>query len=179
MLVSNVIAVVAVLISLAYLYFSGVQLRLNKRIRKEATDPYVVPDIKPRAGGSGLLVFTLENIGPTVARDVELSVSPPVKGGERDDWDEKIARAIGRKIPHFPPHRRLEWFFTFGGRFFENPSLPRQYTITVKSVGPRGPVEPMTYVIDLDVLQGTALDRENVLAKLDKIAKGIESLPGG
>lgn len=37
----------------------------------------------------------------------------------------------------------------------------------------------MTYVIDLDVLQGTALDRENVLAKLDKIAKGIESLPGG
>lgn len=108
MLVSNVIAVVAVLISLAYLYFSGVQLRLNKRIRKEATDPYVVPDIKPRAGGSGLLVFTLENIGPTVARDVELSVSPPVKGGERDDWDEKIARAIGRKIPHFPP-RIVGW----------------------------------------------------------------------
>jgi hypothetical protein len=34
-----------------------------------------------------------------------LSVTPPLKGGEREDWDEKNARAVGRKIPHLPPQR--------------------------------------------------------------------------
>ncbi|MFI1173275.1 hypothetical protein [Streptomyces melanogenes] len=87
---SNVFAGAAVLVSLMALYFSHAQFRLNNRIRRESTQPYVVPDIQPRAGGSGLLVFTLENIGPTVARDVEISVAPPLKGGERDNWDERI-----------------------------------------------------------------------------------------
>lgn len=122
------------------------------------------------------MVFTVENIGPTVARDVELSVTPPLKGGERSDWDEKIARAIARKIPHLPPRRRLEWYFSFGPRFFEKADLPRQYTVTVRSTGPGGPVEPLTYVIDLDVIQRMVLDRETVVAKLDLIAKNTEAL---
>lgn len=180
---SNAIAVIAVLISIAALVYSRLQavysrrqLELGERVRKEAAEPYVVADIQPRAGGSGLLVFTVENIGPTVARDVELSVTPPLKGGERSDWDEKIARAIARKIPHLPPRRRLEWYFSFGPRFFEKADLPRQYTVTVRSTGPGGPVEPLTYVIDLDVIQRMVLDRETVVAKLDLIAKNTEAL---
>jgi hypothetical protein len=185
---SNAIAVLAVFISLGALaytrlqvVYSQKQLKLAERIRKEASEPYVVADIQPRAGGSGLLIFTIENVGPTVARDVQLTVTPPLKGGEREDWDEKIARAVSRKIPHLPPRRRLEWFFTFGPRYLANPDLPRQYTITVKANGPGGAVEPLTYVIDLDVIQGMALDRETVVAKLDTIAentKALNNLPG-
>ncbi|MFD5118950.1 hypothetical protein [Streptomyces sp. NPDC058385] len=177
---SNALAVIAVLISILALVYSRLQavysrrqLELDERVRKEAAEPYVVVDIQPRAGGSGLLVFTVENIGPTVARDIELSVTPPLQGGERSDWDEKLARAVARKIPHLPPRRRLEWFFSFGPRFFEKADLPRQYTVTVKSKGPAGPVEPLTYVIDLDVIQGITLDRETVVAKLDLIAKQV------
>ncbi|WP_327125453.1 hypothetical protein [Streptomyces sp. NBC_01727] len=180
---SNLIAALAVIISLAALayarlqaVYSRQQLKLAERIRREASEPYVVADIQPRAGGSGLLVFTVENIGPTVARDVELSVTPPLKGGERTDWDEKIAQVVGRKIPHLPPHRRLEWFFTFGPRFMANPDLPRLYTVTVKSHGPAGPVEPLTYIIDLDVIQAMALDRDTVVAKLDAIAENTKAL---
>jgi hypothetical protein len=177
---SNAIAALAAVISMAALIYSRLQatysraqLELGERVRKEAAEPYVVADIQPRAGGSGLLVFTVQNVGPTVARDVELSVSPPLKGGERSDWDEKIARAVARRIPHLPPGRRLEWFFAFGPRFFAKPDLPRQYTVTVKATGPGGPVEPLTYVIDLDVMEGMALDRETIVAKLDKIAKNL------
>ncbi|MFJ6543507.1 hypothetical protein ACWDO7_12415 [Streptomyces sp. NPDC003656] len=180
---SNAIAVIAILISIAALLYSRLQaiygrkqLELGERIRKEAAEPYVVVDIQPRAGGSGLLVFTVENTGSTVARDVELSITPPLKGGERSDWDERIARAIARKIPHLPPRRRLEWYFSFGPRFFERTDLPRQYTVTVRATGPGGPVEPLTYVIDLDVIQGMALDRETVAAKLDLIAKNVKSI---
>ncbi|WP_139238180.1 hypothetical protein [Streptomyces pini] len=170
---SNLIAAAAVVVSLVALYFSGAQFRLNKRIQLEAAQPYVVPDIQPRAGGSGLLVFTLENVGPTVARDVEISIDPPLKGGERDVWDERLGRALGRKISHLPPRRRLEWFFTFAPRFYQRTDLPRQYTVTVKANGPSGPVEEMSYIIDLDAMEGTALDRATVVAKLDKIAKHI------
>ncbi|GFE24139.1 hypothetical protein [Streptomyces nigrescens] len=180
---SNAIAAIAVLISIAALIYSRLQaiysrrqLELGERVRKEAAEPYVVADIQPRVGGSGLLVFTVENIGPTVARDVELSVTPPLQGGERSDWDEKVARAVARKIPHLPPRRRLEWYFSYGPRLFESADLPRQYTVTVKSKGPGGPVEPLTYVIDLDVIQGMALDRETVVAKLGLIAKNTECL---
>ncbi|MFC4495486.1 hypothetical protein ACFPA8_15245 [Streptomyces ovatisporus] len=179
---SNLIAGLAVVISIAALVYTRLQvvysrqqLALGERVRKEATEPYVVPDIQPRAG-SGLLVFTVENTGPTIARDVELDVSPPLQGGERTDWDEKLAQVVGRKIPHLPPRRRLEWYFAFGPRLFDNPELPRQYTVTVRATGPGGPVEPLTYVIDLDVMQTLALDRETVVAKLDTIADNTKAL---
>ncbi|MFD4583187.1 hypothetical protein [Streptomyces sp. NPDC058434] len=180
---SNLIAAMAVVISLAALaysrlqaVYSGKQLKLAEQVRKEANDPYVVVDIRPCDGGSGLFAFTIENIGSTIARDVELSITPPPEGGERVDWDEKIARAIARKIPHLPPHRRLEWFFSYGPRFFGNPDLPRQYTVTVKAAGPAGAVEPLTYIIDLSVMEGMALNRETVVAKLDSIAENTRSL---
>jgi hypothetical protein len=173
-------AVVVSLVALAYSRLQAVygskQLKLARRINKEANDPYVIVDIRPRDGGSGLLVFTIENVGKTLARDVELSVAPPLKGGERADWDEKIGRAIARKIPHLPPGRRLEWFFSYGPRFFENLELPRQYTVTVKANGPAGAVEGLTYLIDLSVMEGMALDRETVVAKLDRIAENTKGL---
>jgi hypothetical protein len=179
---SNFIAGLAVIISIAALVYARLQavyskkqLKLGERIRREATEPYVVPNIQPRAGGSGLLVFTVENIGPTVARDVALEVFPPLQGGERSSWDEKLARVVGRTIPHLPPGRRLEWYFA-GPRFFSNPDLPRKYTVTVKATGPEGVVEPLTYVIDLDVMEGMALDRESVIAKLNTIAENTKAL---
>ena len=85
---------------------------------------------------------------------------------------------MSRKISHLPPRRRLEWFFTFGPRFFAKNDLPRQYTVTVKVSGPTGPVEPMSYVIDLDAMEGTALDRESVVAKLNEIAQNIAGSSG-
>ncbi|GAA4995286.1 hypothetical protein GCM10023205_80440 [Yinghuangia aomiensis] len=180
---SDAFAVVAVIISLGALGYSRLQalysrkqLLLAERIRKEATDPYVVVDVEPRAGGSGLLVFYIQNIGATIARNVHVDVTPPLQSGERDDWDEKLARALSRPIPHLPPRRRLEWFFTFGPRYLQNPDVPRQYTVTVTSDGPSGAVEPMTYIIDLDVIRGMALDRESIVAKLDLIAENTNAL---
>lgn len=101
---SNLIAALAVIISLAALayarlqaVYSRQQLKLAERIRREASEPYVVADIQPRAGGSGLLVFTVENIGPTVARDVELSVTPPLKGANAQTGMRRSPRLSGAR----------------------------------------------------------------------------------
>ncbi|MFJ6147898.1 hypothetical protein ACIQH7_30310 [Streptomyces anulatus] len=171
---SNWIAACAAFVSLVALYFSYAQFMLNRRIQREASQPYVVPDIQPRAGGSGILVFTLENVGPTVARNVKIEVDPPLQGGQGNDWDEKLRVALGRELSHLPPGRRLEWYFTFGPRFYQlSGDLPRQYTVKVRATGPSGPVEEMPYLIDLDLMQETALERETVVAKLGEIAKQI------
>ncbi|NUV87995.1 hypothetical protein G6W61_17545 [Streptomyces sp. KAI-26] len=170
---SNWIAGCAAFVSLVALYFSYAQFMLNRRIQREASQPYVVPDIQPRAGGSGILVFTLENVGSTVARKVEINVDPPLQGGERDDWDEKLRVALSRKLSHLPPGRRLEWYFAYGPRFYQITDLPRQYTVKVRATGPSGPVEEMSYLIDLDLMQETALERETVISKLGEIAKHL------
>ena len=157
------------------------QLELARQIRTEASNPYVIADIVPRVGGSGLLQFRIKNVGSTLARDVQLSVSPPLEGGESDEWDQKLARVIGRTIPVLPPGRQIEWNFSFGPRLFANPALPRQYTVTVNTTGPSGPVGPMAYVIDLDAIGESALERDTVEACLATIAdhtKHLRDIPG-
>lgn len=187
-IVTLVIAAAALLVSFAAALYSrrqtvlaADQLDLAQRIRIESSEPYVIADIVPRIGGSGLLQFRLENVGPTLARDVQLSVSPPLQGGESDEWDQKLARVVARKIPVLPPGRHIEWYFAFGPRLLGNPSLPRQYTVTVNTTGPSGPVTPMTYIIDLDAIGESALERDTVEACLAKIAdhtKNLKDVPG-
>ncbi|MES4909130.1 MULTISPECIES: hypothetical protein [unclassified Streptomyces] len=53
--------------------------------------------------------------------------------------------------------------------------LPRLYTITVLTDGPFGPVEQLTYVVDLDILRSTALERETLEASAKDIAESSKS----
>jgi hypothetical protein len=171
-----VVSLVAVLYSRHQTRVAAEQLELARQIRKEAAEPYVIADIVPRVGGSGLLQFRVENVGPTLARDVQLNVSPPLQGGQSEAWDQKLARVVTRKIPVLPPGRHIEWNFAVGPTLFSNPALPRQYTVTVSAVGPFGPVPPLEYVIDLDAIHESALERDTVEASLMKIAGHTENL---
>ncbi|MFJ3214783.1 hypothetical protein ACIPLC_02495 [Kitasatospora sp. NPDC086801] len=167
----------AVLISIVAVFYSRgqtraavQQLQLAQQIRRDAAEPYVLADIVPQVGGSGLLLFRIENAGPTLARDVRLTISPPLQGGEKEEWDRRLARVVARTIPLLPPGRRIEWHFAFGPRLFANSDLPRQYTVTVNAVGPFGPTAPLTYTIDLDAIDASALERGTVEASLARIA---------
>lgn len=181
------IAAAALLVSFAAAVYSrrqttlaAAQLELARRIQIEASEPYVIADIVPRVGGSGLLQFRIENIGPTLARDVQLTVSPPLQGGGPEVWDQTLAQVVAQKIPVLPPGRHIAWHFASGFTIFENPSLPRQYTVTATATGPAGPVTPLTYIIDLDAIDGSALESSTVEACLAKIAdhtKDLKDIP--
>ncbi|GAA2981262.1 hypothetical protein [Kitasatospora sp. NPDC127116] len=180
--VAVLVSVVAVLYSRNQTGVAAAQLQLAQQIRREGAEPYVMADIVPQRGGSGLLMFRIENVGPTLARDVQLTVSPPFQGGESEEWDQRLARVVARKIAVLPPRRHIEWHFAFGPRLFENSSLPRQYTVTVTAAGPFGPVEPLTYVIDLDAIDASAIERGTIEASLAKIAdhtKVLGNIPRG
>ncbi|MFJ8720951.1 hypothetical protein [Streptomyces sp. NPDC093269] len=134
---------------------------LTERAQREQSEPYVIADIRERVPGSQLLAFVIENTGPTMARDVELTINPPLQTTLGDETAAKLNEAVTRKIPVLPPRRQLMFLMDVGNKLF-NSDLPRLYTVIIKSAGPFGPVEPLTYTIDLDVLKNTLLNRESL-----------------
>ncbi|MEU6334855.1 hypothetical protein ABZ839_10460 [Streptomyces cellulosae] len=134
---------------------------LTERAQQEQVMPYVVADIRERVPGSQLLVFSIENTGPTMARDVELTVDPPLRSTLGEETEATLNAAVTRKISVLPPGRKLIYLMDVGHQLFSS-DLPRRYTVVVKASGPFGPVEPLTYTIDLDVLKSSLLNRESL-----------------
>ncbi|MFD7565801.1 hypothetical protein ACFV7O_21660 [Streptomyces tendae] len=134
---------------------------LTEKAQREQAEPYVIADIRERVPGSQLLCFVIENSGPTMARDVRLAINPPLQSTQGDEATAKLNRAVTRNIPVLPPGRQLMFLMDVGHALFAS-DLPRQYTVVVNSSGPFGPVEPLTYNIDLDVLKHSLLNRESL-----------------
>lgn len=134
---------------------------LTERAQREQVQPYVIADIRSRVPGSSLMVFAIENIGPTLARDVQLTIDPPLQTSQGTERDAVLNRAITRKIPTLPPKRTLLFNMDAGFNLFDS-ELPLMYTVTVDTYGPFEKVDTLTYVIDLDVLRNTGLDRESL-----------------
>jgi hypothetical protein len=153
------------------------QLKFAERVQREATEPYVIVDIVPREPWSPVFVVAIENIGPTVARDVRINVTPNIESSLDDDATQDLQRALSRRIPMLPPGRRLEYLFDTGGRW--ETDLPMIYEFLVHANGPSGPVEAMQYVVDLHVFGPVILAErptkkiEQELSKLRSLVKGL------
>lgn len=154
------------------------QLALAERIHREQNEPYVIVDIQPSDPTSGILVVVIENIGPTVARNVRISCDPPPVSGWGDDLTEMLQRALSRSIPMLPPGRRLEFLLDNQDRF-KNSDLPTAYTFTVESEGPGGPVEPLEYVVDFGTWAESLMKNrptKQIEDKLGKIQNAVKAL---
>ncbi|OUD02728.1 hypothetical protein [Streptomyces swartbergensis] len=135
--------------------------QLTEQAQREQAQPYVVADIRERVPGSQLLCFFIENSGPTMARDVQLTIDPPLRSTRGDEATAILNNAVTRKIPVLPPKRQLMYLMDVGHQLFSS-DLPHRYTVVVNCSGPFGPVEPLTYTIDLDVLKHSLLNRESL-----------------
>lgn len=134
---------------------------LTEKAQREQAEPYVVADIKPRIPGTSLLTFVIENIGPTVAREVQLSIHPPLRSTMGAEREVILNRAMARKIPMLPPGRSLSFVMDVSHKLFAS-DLPLLYTVNVDAVGPFGKMETLTYVIDLEIMRNTGLERESL-----------------
>ncbi|MFG2019533.1 hypothetical protein [Actinomadura geliboluensis] len=155
------------------------QLALAKQIQREQNEPYVVVDIQPASWATEVLLLVIENIGPTVARNVKFSVDPPFETSyeSRREAPLREANILTKGIPTLPPGRRIEILFDVGFELFKT-DLPKVYEVTVEASGPFGPVEPMRYIIDLEILLGySLLGRKTVhqgVKELEKLRKAFE-----
>lgn len=152
------------------------QLEVARQVHREQNEPYVIVDIQPQDARPLALVLVIQNIGPTMARNVRISVTPDLTSSQGDDVSEALARVLARTIAMIPPGRRLEYLFDFGTVRFKS-DLPMLFEFTVNSEGPAGPVEELTYTVDLDVLSEALIGQrptKPLEERLDKISKSLK-----
>ena len=189
------LAVIAIIISvvtsagtLAYTHRQMKEARraneLTEQAQREQVQPYVIADIRERVPGSQLLCFFIENTGPTMARDVQVAVNPPLQSTQGAEATARLNEAVTRTISVLPPGRSLMFTLDAGGSFFAS-EFPRIYTVVVNCSGPFGPLETLTYNIDLRVIEHTGLNRESLewsthtLAEETKAARKAQEKQAG
>lgn len=159
------------------------QLVASEQARREQLQPYVIVDLRPPSPSSFLLNLIITNVGPTLARDIEIRVDPPLQSSIGKDVAEKLEQVLARKISTLPPGQSYSWFVDSGPGFAGNSHLPRKYTFTVQASGPFGPMEPMEYLVDLAILLETDINTatiegylEKIVDKLDKLTSAVNQL---
>ena len=154
--------------------YTHLQLSLSRRVRREQLEPFIVVDIAPQSPASPMLNLIITNSGPTVARDVAIRVSPPLRTSLGPEYEVRLAAAVARKIPTLPPGRSIAFFVDTGFNIFDQSrSLPTVYTFEVDCLGPFGPVQKMTYIVDLGILEDSVFNKETVVGQLTEIAEKL------
>ncbi|MFJ4870554.1 hypothetical protein [Streptomyces sp. NPDC088757] len=153
------------------------QLEHAEKVHREQNEPYVIVDIQPSGPVSGVLLLVVENIGTTIARNVQIAADPPLESGWGADLTAMLRRALSRTFPMLPPGRRLEFLFDEQERF-QNPDLPTTYTFTIRCEGPHGPMAEAEYVVDFGTWAESLVGQRPLKRVEDKLGKIHEAMKG-
>lgn len=98
-----------------------------------AEEPYAIVDIQPDPSSGGI-GFVIENVSPTVARNVRIFCDPHLESGwapvdGQPDLTRVIQEVLARTMPMLPPGRRLT--FSWTTRRVQNTARSRVYMLTV------------------------------------------------
>jgi hypothetical protein len=180
------VAVAAALIAAVAVYFNARSTRaavraagaaveqtgIQQQLRRDAAQPYVWVDVRPDPQSGTLLNLIVGNSGPTVATNVRITVNPPLPAIDQLTGRAGAAQVLlARGISSLAPGRVLAWPLGQGFNLLK-PDGRQSHVFIVNAEGPRGPMPPMTYIIDLADLRGT-LDRPSDLYQLTKAVDGF------
>jgi hypothetical protein len=142
-----------------------------RQLREEQTRPFVVVDLEAEVP----IHLTIENVGPTVARNVRLEFAEPLKSTFEDPWPPEGSKLLSDGIPTLPPRKRFRFFFdSFPERL--SAGLPMTFAVTVRySGGPQDRPRPYEdrYILDLTFLTGLGEVRQK---GSHEIAESLEAL---
>lgn len=154
----------AALIALVALYFTGVaskaaadQTKIQRQLRIDAAQPYVWADIRTETAQAGLLRLEIGNSGPTVATNIRVTTSVPLPAsGQRFEQRAKTVqeRLAGGGIRSLAPGRVLAWTLGVTHEVVAVKGNP-PCVFTIDADGPFGPLETLTYAVDMDDLRQT------------------------
>ncbi|MCA1707621.1 MAG: hypothetical protein LC808_31865, partial [Actinobacteria bacterium] len=159
------VALPAVLISAAALYFTGratraasEQTKIQRQLRIDAAQPYVWVDLRADDATGTLVNLVIGNSGPTVATNVRITIDPPLVAIDELKSRTDTAQAqLAEGIRSLAPGRVLTWPLGQGFNLLRDEGR-HTYTFTITADGPFGQVPAMSYPVDLSDLRGT-LDR--------------------
>lgn len=159
--------------------FAWLAVREARTLREEQVRPWVVVDFDP-----GFLVhLAIENIGKTVATDVQISFDPPLSSTVARAWDWEDSTVFTNGIPLLPPGKKLRIFFDSYNERAKS-DLPKSYEVDVNYQGPIKRRQPYRtrYTLDLAFYAGMALPPKGVpevVRELESIRKEIARWTSG
>lgn len=147
--VAGIAAVVSAIFTAKAANAAKGQTALQRELAEAATQPYVWADVQPDMKQGTILRVVVGNEGPTVATNVRVTFSPPLATPAKHPGAiEAAQRTLASGIKSMAPGRRIEWTAGAGYEVLEGDG-PIRHTVTVTADGPHGPVEPLTFEIDL------------------------------
>lgn len=156
---------------------TGEAQQTTRQAQQEALQPTVVVDIVPAPNDRSVMMLVIENIGPSIARNVRIAASPPptrsfdrADGKQMHEW-----HVFTRGIKTMPPRHRMEFLYDIGFQRFK-PGVPTEFTFVVDAEGPFGPAPQLTFDIDLSALRDTWIGQTTVGKVVEQLEKGNRNL---
>lgn len=156
------------------------QVALQRELAQSAAQPYVWADVRSSPDHGWSLELVVGNSGPTVATDVRVTFDPPLPVSRvRDESAALTAAALDRLaagLNSIGPSRQLVWTLGSGAELLAS-AEPQPRTVSILAVGPFGPVQPLTYVLDLSDFRESDDNPAGTLHLLTRaVEKGLKDL---
>ena len=114
----------------------------------------------------------MANEGPSVATDVHVTFEPPLQGTGDSTYLDQVQERLRSGLGSLAPGRRLQWTVDVAHRVFSE-GLPLVYAVSITGEGPVGPMERLTYVVDLNDLRNAA---DSPSGSLHRVAERLKEL---
>lgn len=148
--------------------YAGKQVKEARKLREDQARPWVVAYFDV----DWLTDIVIENIGTTVARDVEVRFDPPLASTFSRPWPWEESTLLTDGIKTLPPRQRVAIPFDGTIERFNRDDLPLKYTAHLTYKGRQRKPLTDTYVLDLAVYKGTKPPPEG----LPEVVKALKAL---
>ena len=152
------------------------QTKQHNLAAKDAAQPIVWVDIRGDDGQGQALVLLLGNSGPSIARNVKVTIDP----APPSPLDIKpILENLKQGIASLPPGRTMQWALGAVHNTSDWDALTA-CRVRIEAEGPFGAIEPLEYVINVDDLDGSRAappgNLHSVAAELREMTKATKEL---
>lgn len=159
------------------------QVREAKRLREAQIRPFVVLDVDVEYEDETYF-FTLRNYGSTLARDIEVEVTPPLTSGLHEDVNQlERLRAWGRSVKTLAP--TVERRALFDADFLRREGLPDTFLARIR-YWDHERRRQFDEEVTLDLATAQGLGRlgghktlDDLHAQVKRIADGLDALSRG
>lgn len=158
------------------------QTELQLELARAAVQPRIWADIQPDNKQGTILQLVLRNDGPSVARNVVVTIDPPLpKDTNYADRIDTAEQRLAHGIRSIAPGRSIEWSLGPAYDLMQKRTLPAVvHMVRLTADGPHGPIEPVELEIDLDEWRESRDAPDGSLHVLkqsvDKVAAQLKSL---
>ncbi len=183
------VAISALAISLMSMFFAGqsvrharrsanaaeAQVHGQKEAREAVVQPYIWADVRGNDDQGTLIEVVVGNSGPTVAQSVQVRFDPmlPTEAG-MGDLTQRALERLSTGIGSLAPGKTLRW--TLGrGRELLAKDRTQIHRVTIDALGPFGPIEQLTYEIDLADFRESVDSPRGTLHRLTKAVTEVSA----